>query len=92
MPQLQGCNRAVNYFGIASGYQRCVDLDHWIRRRVRMAYWRQWRRPRTKVRSMMKLGTHFRSAIACSITRKDPWRSSKTPGTEQALSNDYLKY
>ena len=26
----------INYFGIASGYQRCVDLDHWIRRRVRM--------------------------------------------------------
>jgi len=32
----------ISYFGIASGYQRCVELDHWIRRRVRMAYWRQW--------------------------------------------------
>jgi len=41
----------INYFGIASGYQRCVDLDHWIRSRVRMAYWRQWRRPRTKVKA-----------------------------------------
>ena len=30
----------VNYFGIANCYQLCVDLDHWIRRRVRMAYWR----------------------------------------------------
>ena len=28
----------LNYFGIASRYQHCVDLDHWIRRRVRMAY------------------------------------------------------
>ena len=81
----------INYFGIASGYQRCVDLDHWIRRRVRMAYWRQWRRPRTKVRSMMRLGAHFRSAIACGITSKSPWRSAKTPGIQQALSNDYLK-
>jgi len=81
----------INYFGIASGYQRCVDLDHWIRRRVRMAYWRQWRKPRTKVRSMMRLGAHFRSAIACGITSKGPWRSSKTPGIQQALSNDYLK-
>jgi len=81
----------INYFGIASGYQRCVDLDHWIRRRVRMAYWRQWRKPRTKIRSMMRLGAHFRSAIACGITSKGPWRSSKTPGIQQALSNDYLK-
>lgn len=81
----------INYFGIASGYQRCVELDHWIRRRVRMAYWRQWRKPRTKVRSLMRLGVHVRAAVACGITSKGPWRSSKTPGIQQALSNAYLK-
>jgi len=81
----------INYFGIASGYQRCVDLDHWIRRRVRMAYWRQWRKPRTKVRSLMRLGVHIKSAVACGITSKGPWRSAKTPGIQQALSNAYLK-
>ncbi|MEO3684524.1 group II intron maturase-specific domain-containing protein [Shewanella vesiculosa] len=26
----------INYFGIANAYQGCVDLDHWILRRVRM--------------------------------------------------------
>jgi RNA-directed DNA polymerase len=81
----------INYFGIASGYQLCVDLDQWIRRRVRMAYWRQWRKPRTKVRSLMKLGVRVQSAVACGITSKGPWRSSKTPGIQQALSNAYLK-
>ena len=81
----------INYFGIATGYQRCCDLDHWIRRRVRMAYWRQWRKPRTKVRSLMKLGVLVQAAVACGITSKGPWRSSKTPGIQQALSNDYLK-
>ena len=81
----------INYFGIANGYQLCVDLDHWIRRRVRMAYWRQWRKPRTKVRSMMRLGVHVRTAVACGITSKGPWRSAKTPGIQQALSNAYLK-
>jgi len=81
----------INYFGIANSYQRCVDLDHWIRRRVRMAYWRQWRRPRTKVRSLMRLGVHVQAAVACGITSKGPWRSAKTPGINQALSLDYLK-
>ncbi|WP_258955211.1 MULTISPECIES: group II intron maturase-specific domain-containing protein [Marinobacter] len=81
----------MNYFGIATGYQRCCDMDHWIRRRVRMAYWRQWRKPRTKVRNLMKLGVHVQAAVACGITSKGPWRSSKTPGIQQALSNDYLK-
>ncbi|QHJ12883.1 Group II intron-encoded protein LtrA [Paraglaciecola mesophila] len=81
----------INYFGIASGYQRCIDLDHWIRRRVRMAYWRQWRKPRTKVRRLMRLGVHVQAAVACGITSKGPWRSAKTPGVNQALSLDYLK-
>ncbi|XLP07746.1 group II intron reverse transcriptase/maturase [Alteromonas marina] len=81
----------INYFGIASGYQRCVDLDHWIRRRIRMAYWRQWRKPRTKVRNLMRLGVHVQAAVACGITSKGPWRSAKTPGVNQALSLDYLK-
>ena len=54
----------IHYFGIANGYQRCVDLNNWIRRRVRMAYWRQWRKPRTKVRNLMKRGVHVQTAVA----------------------------
>jgi RNA-directed DNA polymerase len=81
----------INYFGIANCYQLCVELDHWIRRRVRMAYWRQWRKPRTKVRNLIKRGVNVQAAVACGITSKGPWRSSKTPGINQALSDAYLK-
>ena len=81
----------INYFGIANCYQLCCDLDHWIRRRVRMAYWRQWRKPRTKVKNLMRLGVHVQAAVACGITSKGPWRSSKTPGINQALSNEFLR-
>ncbi len=45
-----------------------------------MAYWRQWRKPRTKVRNLMRLGMHIQAAVACGITSKGPWRSAKTPG------------
>ena len=38
----------INYFCISNCYQLCVDLNHWIRRKIRMACWRQWRKPRTK--------------------------------------------
>ena len=80
----------VNYFGIANAYQGCVELDHWVRRRVRMCYWRQWRKPRTKVRNLLKRGVRIQAAVACGITSKGPWRSSKTPGIQQALNNAYL--
>ena len=39
----------------------------------------------------MSRGVHVRTAVACGITSKGPWRSSKTLGIQQALSNAYLK-
>lgn len=39
----------------------------------------------------MRLGVHVKSAVACGITSKVPWRSAKTPWINQALSLDYLK-
>ena len=81
----------INYFGIANCYNQCVELDHWIRRRLRMAYWRQWRLVRTRIGNLIKLGVGIQSAVACGRTSKGPCRSSKTPGIQQALSNDFLK-
>lgn len=81
----------INYFGIANAYQQCVDLDNWIRRRVRMCYWRQWRKPRTKIANLIKRGVAIPAAVACGRTSKGPWRSSKTPGINQAIGNEYLK-
>ncbi|GAA81448.1 hypothetical protein P20495_3980 [Pseudoalteromonas sp. BSi20495] len=42
-----------------------------------MCYWRQWRKPRTKVPSLIKLGVSERLAIAFGINSKGPCRSSK---------------
>jgi len=43
------------------------------------------------VANLLKRGVAIRTAVACGITSKGPWRSAKTPGIQQALSNDYLK-
>jgi RNA-directed DNA polymerase len=80
----------INYFGIASGYQRCVELDHWIRRRMRMAYWRQWRKVRTKIRNLIAMGVETRTAILCGLSSKGPWRNAKTPAIQQALSLEFF--
>ncbi|AQQ01492.1 Retron-type RNA-directed DNA polymerase [Pseudoalteromonas aliena] len=55
-----------------------------------MCYWRQWRKPRTKVRSLIKRGVSEQLAIACSIKSYGPCRSSETKRINIALSNDYL--
>ena len=40
----------IGYFGLARQFDEFVELDGWIRRRIRMCYWKQWRHPRTKVK------------------------------------------
>jgi RNA-directed DNA polymerase len=44
------------YYGISQYYRPIPELDEWIRRRVRMCYWKQWRWARTKIRHLLDLG------------------------------------
>ena len=81
----------INYYAIANRYQGTVDLDHWIRRRIRMCYFKQWRKPRTKIHNLIKLGVHPRAAIACGMSSKSYWRNSRSPGINKGLGLKYLK-
>ena len=58
---------------------------------MRMAYWRQWRKPRTKIRNPIKLGVVTHTAVLCGLSSKGPWRNAKTPGIQQALSNEFFQ-
>ena len=81
----------TNYFGLGIRYQQSIDLDQWIRRRIRMCYWKQWRKPRTKIRNLIKLGVPTKLAIDCGLTSKGYWRSSKTKGINMALNDQWLR-
>lgn len=85
------CRGWINYFGIANQYQQTVDLDGWIRRRIRMCYWKQWRKPRTKIRNLMKLGVGKHAAILAGLSSKSYWRNAKTPCINKGLGKEYLK-
>jgi RNA-directed DNA polymerase len=80
----------VNYFGISDYYRPIPEIDHWLRRRVRMCYWKQWRRARTKVRELMKLGTSLSASISVAISRKGPWRLARTLATQTGMTNKWL--
>ena len=81
----------MNYFGISEYYRPIPEIDQWLRRRLRMCYFKQWRRARTKVRELRKLGTSLHTAISVAISRKGPWRLSRTLATQTGMTNDWLK-
>ncbi|WP_343834657.1 reverse transcriptase domain-containing protein, partial [Bacillus horti] len=45
------------YFALAETPSAFQSLDEWIRRRLRMCIWKQWKNPRTKVKRLKALGT-----------------------------------
>jgi RNA-directed DNA polymerase len=80
----------MNYFGISDYYRPVPEIDHWLRRRIRMCYWKQWRWARTKVRNLLALGTRRRHAILTAISRKGYWHLSKTLATQTGMTNRWL--
>jgi RNA-directed DNA polymerase len=81
----------MNYFGISQHYSPIEELDGWLRRRIRMCFWKQWRRPRTRITNLLKLGTTKRQAILTGISRKGYWRLSKTLATQTGMTNEWLE-
>jgi RNA-directed DNA polymerase len=70
----------MGYFGISEYYRPVPELDEWLRRRVRMCYWKQWRLCRTKVRNLLALGTGKRHAILTATYLRATHRQTRMPG------------
>lgn len=81
----------VAYFGISQYYRPIPELDEWLRRRIRMCYWKQWRWARTKIRHLLDLGVSLKTAIQHGVSSKSYWHMARTPALQQALSNDWLQ-
>ena len=79
------------HYGCGLKYNDAVELDGWIRRRLRMSYWKQWRKPRRRIRELIKLGVSKRVAICLGLSRKSYWRLSKTLATNSGLSNAHFE-
>ena len=72
-------------------YRPILELDEWLRRRVRMCYWKQWRLCRTKISHLLALGVSLRTAIIAGVGSKSYWRLSRSKATQVGMSNEWLK-
>jgi len=81
----------MGYYGISEYYRPIPEIDSWLRRRVCMCYWKQWRYVRTRVRNLLKMGTHRNVAIPMSFSRKGPWKCARTLATQTGMTNQWLK-
>ena len=71
----------VNYFRIAQMKTVCGNLDKTIRFRLRMCIWKQWKKIKTKYKSLMKL-----------VSKKIRCGNGQTPEKDMRESLAHLFY
>lgn len=81
----------VNYFGIADMKELVKSLDEWLRRRIRMCYWKQWKKIKTRHDNLVKLGIDKSKAWEFANTRKGYWRIAGSPILKRTFTIEYLK-
>ena len=86
-PYLRGWR---NYFGFCETPAVLRHLDSWIRRRVRCAFWRQWKTGRKRFTELVRRGVSEELAAKTAGSRRGPWRVSQSPALGIALSNAAL--
>jgi RNA-directed DNA polymerase len=78
------------YFGFCETPSVLRRLDSWVRRRVRCAFWRQWKTGRKRYAELVRRGASREESAQTAGTRSGPWRVSQSPALHRALSNAYL--
>ncbi|MFL8939352.1 group II intron reverse transcriptase/maturase [Rossellomorea oryzaecorticis] len=79
----------LGYYKLAETPTIFMDLDKWIRRRLRMIRWKEWKKIKTKYKNLKKYGVQERKAWEWANTRKGYWRVASSPILHNALGNRY---
>lgn len=85
------CVGWFHYFKIGLPYKEVREWDGWIRRRIRLCYWKDWKLPRKRRRMLIRLGISPNEVKKASRSRKGYWRLSRNSLVSIALNNTYLK-
>jgi len=80
----------LNYFRLSDTYTALCELAEWVRRRVRLYYWKQWKQPRTRQRHLLALGIKPGEVHMATRSRKGYWRMSANSIVQRALTNRWL--
>jgi RNA-directed DNA polymerase len=88
MPIVRGW---ANYFGLSSERGIFRSLDGWIRRKIRCAFWRQWKKPRTRYKKLVACGLRKDTAKATAYSSKGPWRIARSYSMHAVLSNAVIE-
>jgi len=80
----------INYFRLAQVKGPFEDLDGWVRRKLRCIRWRQWKRPRTRAKTLMQRGLKENRAWASASNGRGPWWNAGASHMNDAFRKAYF--
>jgi RNA-directed DNA polymerase len=66
-------------------------LDEWIRRKLRSVLWRQWKRPRARMKELARRGLSPERAACSAYNGRGPWWNARTSHMHQAVPTSELR-
>jgi RNA-directed DNA polymerase len=66
------------------------ELDQWIRRKLRAILWRQWKRPWTRARELIRRGLDHARAWTSATNGHGPWWNAGASHMNQSVPTRYL--
>lgn len=80
-----------NYFRLGLSKTMIRKLDAWTRRRIRMLYWKRWKKNSTKLGALMKLGIKRAKAWEWANSSKKYWAIANSWILATTLTNERLR-
>ena len=81
----------VAYFRLAEVKDSFEDLDKWVRRKLRGILWRQWKRPRTRIRELCRRGLDLDRARTSALNGRGPWWNAGASHMHAAVPSAELR-
>jgi group II intron reverse transcriptase/maturase len=87
-PKLRGW---LNYFRYVESDYLLKELDGWLRRKLRVILWKQWKRIYTRAKNLIKLGLSSEAAWRFVRKQRGPWAIAGTNVMNRVLNNPYFE-
>ena len=78
------------YFKLTETKRALEGLDGWLRRKLRCILWRQWKRPYTRARNLMKAGLKEERAFRSAFNQRGPWWNSGASHMNAAFPKSFF--
>jgi RNA-directed DNA polymerase len=88
IPQLRGW---VVYFRWVDVRGVFEELDQWLRRKLRMLLWRQWKRSKTRLRELLRRGLDQERAKASAGNGRGPWWNAGASHMNHAVPTSWFR-